>query len=291
MNDKRKVQIGFVGQGWIGKNYADEFSGRGFSITRYSQEEGYIVNKDKIAECDIVFIAVPTPTTPAGFDDRVVKEVVKLVGKGKIAVIKSTILPGTTKRIQSENRDIIVLHSPEFLSEATARHDAGHPMRNIVGIPLSTSEHRQAAERVLSILPEASFKLICDSDEAEIIKYGANTFFYVKIVYMNMLYDLSQKHGADWNVIKSAFLSNPWMGNMHFDPVHKSGRGAGGSCFIKDFAAFSKMIEKELSDKDGYLDMLHAIEKVNLALLISTSKDLKLIQSVYGEEILKCALS
>ena len=98
--------IGFIGQGWIGKNYADDFEKRGYETVRYSLEKPYVDNKEKIKDCDLVFIAVPTPTTPTGFDDSILRQTVKLVGKGKIAVIKSTVLPGTTESIQRENPDI-----------------------------------------------------------------------------------------------------------------------------------------------------------------------------------------
>jgi len=56
--------IGFIGQGWIGKNYADDFEKRGYETVRYSLEKPYVDNKEKIKDCDLVFIAVPTPTTP-----------------------------------------------------------------------------------------------------------------------------------------------------------------------------------------------------------------------------------
>jgi len=281
------MKIGFIGQGWIGKNYADSFEDRGLNVVRYSQEASYLENKAKIALCDIVFIAVPTPTTPKGFDDSIVREVIKLVGQGKTAVIKSTMVPGTTLSIQKENPGIFVMHSPEFLTEATARYDADHPMRNIVGVPTDTPEYRKRAEAVMAVLPESPYKAICSSSEAEIIKYGANTFLYVKVLYMNMLYDLAEKHGADWKVLKDAYVNNPWMGNMHSDPIHKSGRGAGGDCFIKDFAALSVVFHKELSDRPEYLRVFEAIESANIGLLVSTNKDLKILESVYGPDILK----
>ena len=96
-------KIGFIGQGWIGKNYADDFEKRGYNVVRFALEEPYIQNKDKIKDCDIVFIAVPTPSTPTGFDSSILKKAVKNIGKGKIAVIKSTLLPGITEEIQQEN--------------------------------------------------------------------------------------------------------------------------------------------------------------------------------------------
>src|SRR3989344_9432020 len=98
-----ETKIGFIGQGWIGKNYADYFEDRGFEVIRFALEEPYINNKDKIKECDIVFIAVPTPSTPRnGFEYDIVGKSVQLVGKGKIAVIRSTLVPGTTEIIQKD---------------------------------------------------------------------------------------------------------------------------------------------------------------------------------------------
>ena len=38
-NDKKEIKIGFIGQGWIGKNYADNFEQRGYDIVRYGMEE------------------------------------------------------------------------------------------------------------------------------------------------------------------------------------------------------------------------------------------------------------
>ena len=43
-----KPLIGFVGQGYVGKNYADNFAKRGFPIVRYSLEPKYRGNRDKI---------------------------------------------------------------------------------------------------------------------------------------------------------------------------------------------------------------------------------------------------
>jgi predicted dinucleotide-binding enzyme len=68
------MKIGFIGQGWIGKNYADNFVDRGYSVVRYALEQPYSDNKDSIKECPIVFIAVPTPTTKQGFDDSYVRD-------------------------------------------------------------------------------------------------------------------------------------------------------------------------------------------------------------------------
>jgi UDPglucose 6-dehydrogenase len=96
-------------------------------------------NKEAIAQCDIVFIAVPTPTTPKGFSDATLRRVLPLVGKGKIAVVKSTILPGRTEELQAAFPHCMVVHSPEFLREKQAALDTQRPARNIVGIPKKTA--------------------------------------------------------------------------------------------------------------------------------------------------------
>lgn len=275
--------IGFIGQGWIGKHYADDFEARGLTTVRYAKEEPYAGNKDAIAECDIVFIAVPTPTTPQGFDDSVIRSVVPLVGKGKIAVIKSTVLPGVTESIQKENPEIFVLHSPEFLSEATAAHDAANPKRNIVGIPVDTEEYRKKAEEVLGVLPRAPYEVVCLSNEAELIKYARNGLGYVRVVFMNMLYDMSTRVGADWAVIRDAISNDPDNGPTYTNPVHKSGRGAGGHCFIKDFKAFSDLYEKLYPEDAAAREALEGLQKKNNQLLKGTNKDLDLLRGVYGD--------
>lgn len=274
-------KIGFIGQGWIGKNYADDFEERGFEVVRYALEEPYIFNKSAIAECDIVFIAVPTPTTPKGFDDSIVRDAIKLIGVGKVAVIKSTILPGTTESIQVENPNIFVFHSPEFLSVSTAQEDARKPQRNIIGIPVDDQIYRDKANEILSILPQADFSLITKAKEAELFKYLRNCFFYTKIIYMNMLYDLAEKIGCDWEVLKTIMANDPWIGKMHIDPVHKSGRGAGGGCFIKDFSALRGFYSKHI-DNDKSNEVFNSLEQKNLELLLNSGKDLAIINSVYN---------
>ncbi len=275
------VKIGFIGQGWIGKNYADNFEARGFNVVRYALEKPYAGNKEKIKECDIVFIAVPTPTAPAGFDDHIVRDVVKLVGKGKIAVIKSTVLPGTTESIQDKNPDIVILHVPEFLTEQTSKSDIAHPFHNVVGMARDTKEHHQAAELVLETLPRVKSEVICSAKEAEFFKYLRNNYLFTKYVFLNIYYDIMKSSGVEWPIIRDLIAADPWMGSLKFEPVHKGGRGAGNHCHIKDFAAMRAYAERVLTDALS-LDVLRILEKKNIELLRSTGKDLELLADVYG---------
>ena len=276
------MRIGFIGQGWIGKHYADDFVARSFDVVRYSLDQQYLHNRDAIATCDIVFIAVPTPTTPDGFNVNSVRDALPLLGKGSIAVIKSTISPGTTEALQHEFPHIYVLHSPEFLVESTAAHNASHPDRNIIGIPSNTPEYTEKAKLVLSVLPRASYETIMFSRDAEFVKYAGNCFLYTKVIYMNLLYDLVERMGGDWAHVKEAFTNDPRIGTSHAEPIHKSGRGAGGNCFIKDFEAFRNMYDKFTSDETGS-DILKALAYKNIQLLTDSDKDLNLLNGVYGD--------
>lgn len=284
-------QVGFIGQGWIGKNYADDFEARGHAVVRYSLEEPYVQNKEQITECDIVFIAVPTPTTPEGFDDSYVRSAIEVTTPGTTVVIKSTMVPGTTNALQDAYPDRIIMHSPEFLREAHAAHDAANPNRNIMGIALDTPEHHLAAEKALSVLPEAPYTRIMSARAAELVKYAGNCFLHQKVVFANMLYDLAQHMNADYDEIKDAMGADPRIGPSHLSVVHESrpgeipARGAGGHCFIKDFAAFRELYENAFPDDHEGIAAWKGMEMKNVALLKQSGKDLDLLKGVYGEGI------
>ena len=284
---RKKPFIGFIGQGWIGKAYADNFEERGYDVVRYSLEKQWIHNKGRIKECDTVFIAVWTPTTPKGFDSSVIESVLPLVGKGKVAVLKSTILPGTTAELQKKFPGVVLLFNPEFLSVASHVHDAAHPFANLVGMPVGDAKHLLAAKRVLKTLPKAPYSSICTSAEAEIFKYSHNASGYTQVILFNLMYDLGQKFGVNWDVVNRAIQADPLISNRYSNPIHKSGRGAGGGCFIKDIAALRAHIKKHLPGDVLAHKVFEAMEAKNMHLLTSTHKDLDLLEGVYGRDVVR----
>lgn len=302
MEINNKPRIGFIGQGFIGKNYADDFEARGYEVVRYALEEPYIHNKENLKGAEIIFVAVPTPTIPSGkvrddghpevtFDDSIVREAVALAPEGSIVVIKSTIIPGTTASIQKENPTKFVLHSPEFLTESTAAHDAAHPERNIIGIPSDTPEYKDAAEKVMNVLPAAPFSLVTSAITAEHIKYANNAFLFVKIVFANMFYNVAKKNGAHWEDIRAAVGADPRVGPSHLG-LHIEGdppdvmrrRGAGRSCFIKDFAALSEMYTKLYPEDASTIMALRGFEYKNSELLREYNRYIHLLEGVYGKD-------
>lgn len=276
------MKIGFIGQGFIGKNYADDIEHRGFEVVRYALEAEYAGNGEALKECNIVFIAVPTPSTPEGFDYSTVEQNLSLVHSGGIVVVKSTLLPGTTKKLQDAFPHLVILFSPEFLCEATAAYDAAHPIFNIIGISYDSAAHRKAAELVMRILPRSDHNFIIRAQAAELFKYTHNIHGYFRVVLSNMLYDTANAIGADWSDMKLIMDADPMMSPYYNLPIHKSGRGAGGHCFIKDMAAF-RMLYGELCMGDATgISLLKIMEQKNLELLASTHKDQDLVEGVYG---------
>lgn len=277
------MKIGCIGQGWVGKNIADNFERRNYSVVRYALEPEYALNRRFIQDCDVVFIAVPTPTTPLGFDYHIVEEAVSLVGDGKIAVIKSTILPGTTKKIQDAYPNKVVLFSPEFLSEATAQYDVSHPMLNLLGLAYDSAGHRKAAAEIMRILPKSDHNYIVRAEAVELFKYAHNINGYMRVVFANLLHDVADKINVDWADVKLIMDNDPMMSPYYNSPVHKGGRGAGGHCFVKDMAAFSQLFATLCKDDHLGIEVFKAMERKNLELLSSTGKSQDIVRGVYGE--------
>ena len=283
------MTIGFIGQGFIGKHMADDCAVRGFTVVRYALEPAYVANLEAISGCDIVFIAVPTPTTPQGFDSSILERVLPYVGVGKIAVIKSTVLPGTTACLQQQFPDRTILHVPEFLREKYAAEDTAHPLRTIIGLPVMDAIHEAAATQVLSVVPKAPYELVCQSETAELIKYGGNCFLAQKVVFMNMMYEAARATGADYNSVAAAMAADPRIGSSHMNVIDESGhsgsvpgRGAGGHCFPKDLAAFTDWYEESVSTDSEGATLWRALEAKNNSLLRTSYKDLDLLQGIYG---------
>lgn len=302
------MKIGFIGQGFIGKSYADDFEKRGFEVVRYGLQPEYSGNKEKIGECDVVLIAVNAATVPAGtarddghpavrFDDSNVRSTPALTKPGAVVVMKSTMPPGMTESIQDQYPDRVVLHAPEFLLETTAAKDASSPERNIVGMAKDTPEHRAAAEQFLKMLPKASYERITSARNAELIKYGGNSYLFLKIVFSNMFFQLAEKFGGEWEVISEAIGKDPRIGPSHMnlrlstkihgqeDPpgVYRR-RGAGRSCFIKDWAELSELYAREFPDDANTIQALRGFEYKNAELLREFDRYVNLLEGVYGPD-------
>jgi UDPglucose 6-dehydrogenase len=213
---------------------------------------------EEVNRADIIFIAVPTPFIEAkGYDDSAVKESVKNVRDGKTIVLKSTIMPRTSEKLQKLYPKKTILFNPEFLRAKTAKQDFLKPDRQIVGY--AAPKGRTAAKKVLSILPPAPYRKIMTSTEAEMIKYFGNTFLSTRVIFANQIYDICQTAGIDYETVKDAPGHDPRVGFSHFDIFDEGYRGYGGLCLPKDTRAliqFGKSIHAKV-------DLLKTVEKIN----------------------------
>jgi UDPglucose 6-dehydrogenase len=219
------------------------------------------VDRAAIDEADFVFICVPTPYAPVrGFDRRPLLDAVRAVRRPAVIVIKSTVWPGTTEWLQDEFPQHRFLFNPEFLREANAVEDLMRPDRQIVGY---TERSRGDAEAVLALLPAAPVVRVCDAREAELAKYVANSFLAVKVSFSNEVYDLCERIGVDYGVVRDIVAADPRIGPSHMEVFHDGYRGYGGKCLPKD----SKALIDLAADAGTDMFVLRAADAVNTILL------------------------
>jgi UDP-glucose 6-dehydrogenase len=104
----------------------------------------------------------------------------------------------------------------------------------------------------------------------------------VQVIFFNLLYDLVKAHGGEWEPVQKALSADPYVCPHYTTPVHKGGRGAGGHCFIKDFAAFEALYAAALPNDERGKRLLSATAEKNRALLTESGKDAHILADVYG---------
>lgn len=200
-----------------------------------------------VSEAKAIFLALPTPPQEDGSADlSIVLSVADQLGKflpSRYCVIvnKSTVPVGTAEAVKeavakSAMGEFEVVSNPEFLREGKAVQDFMEPDRVVVGITSKQAEQvmREIYEPFTS---EDRPLLVTDPRTAELTKYAANTFLVTKISFMNEIAELSERMGADVDMVRQAIGSDSRIGPKFLYP----GIGSGGSCFPKDTRALKHM--------------------------------------------------
>ena len=256
-----KFKVGVIGNGFVGESQAYAFSPvadvKIFDVNPVKATHTLL----EVLSQDFIFVALPTPMKENGEQDNSYIENffngIGLYNTNAIFILKSTVLPGTTKSLIDKHNFNIVF-CPEFLTEKTAKLDMLTQSRIVIG------GNTQHTEKVLELF-KARFGqkhyVLTDSTTAEFIKYMANTFLAVKVSVVNEFYRMSEALGADWDKALEGFVSDPRIGNSHTQvPGHDGKLGFGGTCFPKDINALITM-GKELGVN---MNTLEAAWKTNL---------------------------
>ena len=189
--------------------------------------------------CDVVFVCVPTPMKPDGSCDTSIVEAVCLeacnTGRQNIIVIKSTVPPGTTNKINDMCRSSQVVFNPEFLLERNATEDFRNTTRVILGGP------RPATTRLkqfyTNVFPKANI-IKTDATIAEFVKYLTNCFLAVKVSMANEIAAMCEATDVDYDKVIEYATQDARLGDSHWSVPGPDGRfGFGGSCFPKDLNA------------------------------------------------------
>jgi len=205
-----------------------------------------------IAEADMIFISVNTPTKLTGLGagkaidlkwiESCARQIAKYANGHTIVVEKSTLPVKTAQAIKSildiENKKDIndnycyktfsILSNPEFLAEGTAIDDLLCPDRILIG-----GEDASSIELLKGIyLKWVDSKKILTTDiwSSELSKLIANAFLAQRISSINSVSALCESTEANIIDVAKAVGMDSRIGEYFLS----SGPGFGGSCFKKD---------------------------------------------------------
>jgi len=231
--------IGIIGQGFVGNAVYQKFK-KYYNINTYdldstkcnSSEQETLDNK-------IVFVCLPTPMDEVGrCNTSIVEGAVKRCfefGKTEIVVIKSTVSPGTTQKLNEKYPSLQIVFNPEFLTERNAVKDYENQNRIILGGP------RPATTELKLIFSKAFPKahiIKTDSTHAEMVKYLTNSFLATKVSFANEIYQICEGLHIDYDKVVEYATYDERLGKSHWNvPGHDGDFGFGGHCFPKDLAA------------------------------------------------------
>ena len=241
------TKIGVVGNGYVGGALAHGFSpastGRcEVKVHDILPERSMNTLEETVNDSDFIFVSVPTPMNKNGsISLKFINEAFKQINgvnrrEDNIIILKSTVVPGTTEKLQKKFPGLNIVFNPEFLTEKSARLDFINQTRIVLGgEKINTS---QVAE-----LFNERFKychiIQTDYKTSEMIKYFCNIFFSVKVSFANEMKMICDAIGGDWEKALEGFVADGRIGDSHLNVPGPDGKmGFGGSCFPKDINAF-----------------------------------------------------
>ena len=260
------MNIGIIGQGFVGNAVYQK-------LKKYYKVFTYDIQVKKcnsdletvLERCKIIFVCLPTPMNKDGSCNLdILESTLSEINnasrdvEGRIVIIKSTIIPGSTDKFQLQNQYIDIVFNPEFLTEANAVDDFENQTRLLLGGPLrATTKIKQIFSSVFRKTPRI---IKTDAKTAELVKYVTNAFLSTKVSFANEMYQLCEGLDLDYDKIIEYATLDPRLGDSHWGVPGPDGDfGFGGHCFPKDLAALIE-ITKSLNTVNN---VLKAVQTTN----------------------------
>ena len=247
---KINKRIGIIGKGFVGSAVRYGFSpnvGVDADVKVYDKDQSKSTHtlQEVVIESDIIFLSVPTPSNKDGtvnlnIVDEALNDInVYAASVDNIILLRSTVVPGTTRELQLKYPNLRLVFNPEFLTERSANFDFINQSRFILGG--SSDDVIEVSELFRERFGHSISIVETNYETAELIKYMTNTFFATKISFLNDMKLLSDECGAIWEHAVEGFVRDGRIGHSHLNvPGHDGKYGFGGSCFPKDIQALIK---------------------------------------------------
>jgi UDPglucose 6-dehydrogenase len=275
------MKIGIIGQGYVGTALKVGFKDY-YNVETYDKYDLSKSTKSSIKRVvestDVIFVCVPTPmrkdgTCYTGIVEEVIREINE-TADGHIVVIKSTVPPGTTDRINAEYTKSTVIFNPEFLTEANFIDDFKNQNRIILGGDRKgTSKVRQLYSR---LFPQATI-VKTGAKHAEMVKYFTNCFLATKVSFANEMKYICDSIDLDYDKVVEYATYDKRLGKSHWSvPGPDGDLGFGGHCLPKDLSAMVNGFDT--------LGLLEAVEQVNDQVRENRDWELMVGRAVLEEE-------
>jgi len=231
-------KIGIIGFGIVGKATEYGFRGHGNQILYYDKYKDTDPAQKIVEESNFIFICLPTPykgeRIDLGIIDSCLEEITQWTNNSdKIIIIKSTVVPGTTRDYSKKHPDTKFCFNPEFLTEENYLEDFVNADRVVIG-----ADDDKIRLKLTDLYRDRFPKMPIygtDLTSAEMVKYMANCFLSTKVIFANEMFELCEKLGIKYEEVKKMVVADNRIGSSHWDIT--SVRGFGGKCFPKDIVA------------------------------------------------------
>ena len=239
------MTIGIIGQGYVGTAIKSGFE-KYYELETYdkfSTSKSTVNLHDLVLLSDVIFVCVPTPMNVDGSCHiGIVEEVISEVNEisissesNPIVVLKSTVPPGTTDRLNKKCKGINIIFNPEFLTEANFIEDFKNQTRIILG---GTRKGTNVLRQVYSKVFPTAHIIKTGSITAEMVKYMTNAYLATKVSFCNEIKQICDKLEIDYDKVVEYAILDERLGKTHLGVPGPDGDcGFGGHCLPKDINA------------------------------------------------------